>query len=306
MSLISRISLTGPPAEDPEDFLGSSLGVVFPDDVTNQHGDADHGLSYSSPHLPKPLLISLAEPTAEEDRRLFSHYLWNSSLLLAEFLEAGTLKLSGDEAPQMRGSGLPFEKFNVTGLSTIELGAGTALPSIMAALLGAGKVVITDYPSPVVLDTLRDNVARNVELSFSPLKSVSPVIVEGHEWGNLSTALAEGNKHAFDRVFVCDCLWMPWQHTNLHKSISWFLKDTPEARCWVVAGFHSGREKMREFFGADALAKEGLEVEHIYEKECDGKEREWAWDRGYEEIGIRKRWLVSASLKRLGRGSGER
>lgn len=306
MSLTSRISLTGPPAEDPEDFLGSSLGVIFPDDVTNQHGDHDHGLSYASPHLPRPLLISLADPTADEDRRLFSHYLWNSSLLLAEFLEAGTLRLSGDDAPQVGEFALPCETFDVTGLSTIELGAGTALPSIMAALLGASRVVVTDYPSPVVLDTLRENVARNTEASFSPLNSVSPITIEGHEWGSLSTPLAEGNKHAFDRVFVCDCLWMPWQHTNLHKSISWFLKETPEARCWVVGGFHTGREKMREFFNADALAKERLEVEHIYERECDGKEREWVWDRGFEEIGIRKRWLVSAVLKRVGGGSGER
>lgn len=36
MALTSRITLTGPPAEDPEDFFGSSLGVIFPDDVTNQ------------------------------------------------------------------------------------------------------------------------------------------------------------------------------------------------------------------------------------------------------------------------------
>jgi hypothetical protein len=36
MALTSRITLTGAPAEDPEDFFGSSLGVIFPDDVMNQ------------------------------------------------------------------------------------------------------------------------------------------------------------------------------------------------------------------------------------------------------------------------------
>lgn len=36
MALTSRITLTGAPAEDPEDFFGASLGVIFPDDVMNQ------------------------------------------------------------------------------------------------------------------------------------------------------------------------------------------------------------------------------------------------------------------------------
>ncbi|KAJ0298471.1 hypothetical protein COL5a_009588 [Colletotrichum fioriniae] len=297
MALTSRISLTGPPAESPEDYLMSSLGVIFPDDVTNQHGDAVNGIEYTSPHLRRPLTFELAEPDAADDRKLFSHYLWNSSLQLGEFVEAGTLGI--DTAVPVR-LGPPMSHFDVRGKTTLELGAGTALPSIMSALLGAERTVLTDYPAPAVMKTLRLNATRNIVPAVSPTGALTAreVLVEGHSWGELDDAFSLANKHAFDRLFVADCLWMPWQHANLQKSIAWFMREGSEARCWVVAGFHTGRPKMRGFFEESALADAGLEVETIWERDCDGEEREWAWDRGIEDVTIRKRWLTIAVLKR--------
>ncbi|KAK3685678.1 hypothetical protein B0T22DRAFT_381963 [Podospora appendiculata] len=301
MALTARIALTGPPAEDPEDYLCASLGVIFPDDVTNQHGDSEHGLTYTSPHLPKPLTLSLADPSGAAERELFSHYLWNSSLMLAELIEAGTLKL---DTPETGASPIapPASDFDITGLSTIEFGAGTALPSIMSALLGTRRVVVTDYPAPVVIETLRRNVAANVQPSFAPSGALAEgqvVEVEGHGWGELDSPLARANEHAFDRVFVADCLWMPWQHANLLQSVDWFLGQGPAARVWVVAGLHTGRDKMNGFFVKEALAARGLEVERIWERDCDGRDREWSWDRGIEDVSERKRWLVVAVLKRM-------
>ncbi|KAI7781216.1 nicotinamide N-methyltransferase [Diaporthe eres] len=300
MALTSRITLTGAPAEDPEDFFGASLGVIFPDDVMNQHGDADHGLLYQSPHLPKPLHISLADPTGDDDRRLFSHYLWNASLLLAEFVESGTLGLEegGEQGGVTSPLGPPLSAFSVAGRSVLELGAGTALPSLLAALLGATRVVLTDYPAPTVISNLTANAARNARSELSPSGTVAPVEVEGHAWGVPDGPIAKASRRAFDRVLVCDCLWMPWQHENLLWSVDWFLADTAEARCWVVAGFHTGREKMRGFFDGERLAARGLEVESIWERDCDGQEREWVLDRGIEDPVGRKRWLVFAVLKR--------
>ena len=125
MALTHRLTLTGPDPTDPEDLLGSSLGVIFPDDVANQHGDADHGLLYTSPHLPRPIPLVLAEVEDEADRRLWSHLLWNSSLLLAELIEAGTLGLvggpGGDAIPWDGRVAPPVEGFDVEGLSVIEL-----------------------------------------------------------------------------------------------------------------------------------------------------------------------------------------
>ncbi|KAI2471861.1 hypothetical protein F4781DRAFT_61452 [Annulohypoxylon bovei var. microspora] len=299
MALTSRISAQEPSTSEPEDLLSSALGVIFPDDVTNQHGDADHALAYASPHLPRPLRIALGDPRGESDRSLFSHYLWNSSLLLAELVEAGCLGLGLD----IGVSKLRASDFDVAGLACLELGAGTALPSLMAALLGAKDVVVTDYPSAAVLDTLRNNVAANAKPECSPRGTLAPVTVEGHSWGELSTPFATAHRGRFDRVFVCDCLWMPWQHANLHQSVAWFLKDSSSsARAWVVAGFHTGRAKMRGFFESDALAAAGLEIESLWERDCDGVEREWVWDRGQEDISERKRWLVVGVLRRTAAG----
>lgn len=158
---------------------------------------------------------------------------------------------------------------------------------------------MTDYPAPRVITNLCENADRNIKADFSPLSSLAKVEVEGHAWGELSTPLAEQNHHAFERMFVCDCLWMPWQHDNLLKSIEWFLKDDLEARCWVVAGFHSGRPAMRQFFQEERLGAAGLKVEHIWERDVEGVEREWSWDRGIEDPGERKRWLTIAILKRI-------
>ncbi|KAK3997639.1 hypothetical protein QBC44DRAFT_346871 [Cladorrhinum sp. PSN332] len=294
MALIARLTLTGPDTSDPEDFLSSSLGVIFPDDVTNQHGDADHGLLYTSPHLPRPLQISLAQVSAEKDRHLFSHYLWNSSLLLAELIESGTLRLSTTETDKERS-------FDVSGLSTIELGAGTALPSVMGGLLGAKRVVVTDYPAPPVIKTLRENVTSLIKVENAPAGKfdVKEVKVDGHGWGDFDTELAMEYKHQFDRVYVADCLWMPWQHENLRRSIEWFMGEGEDARAWVVAGFHTGREKMAPFFDADKLRTIGLEVEKIWERDCDGVDREWVTDRGVEDSSVRKRWLVVGVLRRI-------
>lgn len=343
MSLLSRLTLISDTEPDPEDFLASSLAVIFPDDVANQHGDHNNSLVYSSPHLPKPLPISLADPKGDEDRKLFSHFLWNASLQLAELVEAGTLGLDsssnssdtvvdskvewgedGDSnqvpKPQrIRTEQLaaPTSDFNVAGKSTVELGAGTALPSIMSALLGARRVAVTDYPSPEVLETLRKNVATLTQPQFSPMGRIVAALderpdemktgdknvgrknieVHGHGWGELSGSWEQENQHAFDRVFAADCLWMPWQHENLRASISWFLGEDADARAWVVAGFHTGRENMRGFFEKDALRKHRLVIERIWERDCNGVDREWAWERK-DDITERKRWLVIAVLKR--------
>jgi len=93
---------------------------------------------------------------------------------------------------------------------------------------------------------------------------------------------------------------MPWQHANLQTSISHFLKPAslnPDARAWVIAGFHTGRAKMRGFFDAAALAEKGLEVERLWEVDCLGVEREWVWEREGEDAGNRRRWLAVGILK---------
>jgi hypothetical protein len=89
--------------------------------------------------------------------------------------------------------------------------------------------------------------------------AVEEVLVAGHAWGELDTPLVWGNWRAFDRVVAADadCLWMPWQHGDLRRSIAWFLGEGVDAKAWVVGGFHPGRGSVGAFFKEQALAEHG-------------------------------------------------
>ncbi len=75
-----------------------------------------------------------------------------------------------------------------------------------------------------------------------------------------------------------------------------FLKVGEGTRIYVVAGFHTGREKVAAFF--DVVGEEGLEVERVGERDADGVEREWRKEREGEGVMERKKWLVVAVLRR--------
>lgn len=77
-----------------------------------------------------------------------------------------------------------------------------------------------------------------------------------------------------------------------------FLANTPEARVFVIAGFHTGRAKVAPFF-EETVPEVGLEIEDIYEMNAEGKRRPWAKERdgGREDVGERKKWCVLARLR---------
>lgn len=123
--------------------------------------------------------------------------------------------------------------------------------------------------------------------------------IEGHLWGSTETPFESIRAHSFTRVLAADCLWMPWEHENLAKSMLHFLADTPKARILCIAGFHTGRAKMAPFF-EEVVPQEGLAIEEIFEMDANGERRPWAKERdgGTENMGERKKWLVLARLKR--------
>jgi nicotinamide N-methyltransferase len=65
--LTDKIRLSGD-LNEPEDILSSSLGVIFPDDIPNQHGDLDNDVIYLSPDY-EPLTLTLADLQGEDSRK---------------------------------------------------------------------------------------------------------------------------------------------------------------------------------------------------------------------------------------------
>lgn len=160
------------------------------------------------------------------------------------------------------------------------------------------QVTITDYPAQPILDAITANVQKNI----SPdLRRKCPIDIHGHQWNVLDTSFAASHAHRFTRILAADCLWMLGEHENLAKSMAYFLSDAPEARVFVIAGFHTGRAKVVPFF-EETIPEVGLEVEEIYEMDAEGRRRPWAKERngGREDFGERKKWCVLARLRRRG------
>lgn len=91
--------------EEPEDIFASAPGLIFTDDLRVLHGDPDSLVVYKSRRF-GPIELRTADPVSENERRLFSHYVWNASLKLAELISA-----DGDE-------------WSVRDETVLELGAG--------------------------------------------------------------------------------------------------------------------------------------------------------------------------------------
>lgn len=72
-------------SNEPDDIFSSAVGLIFTDDLRNQHGDPGATVIYKSNRY-GDIKLSVADPVGEDDRRLFAHYLWNAGVYLAELI----------------------------------------------------------------------------------------------------------------------------------------------------------------------------------------------------------------------------
>ena len=110
------------------------------------------------------------------------------------------------------------DRFN--GKICLELGAGGALPSLVAASLGAERVVITDYPANGVVENIEGVIAAN---------SINNAVATGHIWGidiekvlELGKTSSSGETLGYDVIFLAELLWRDTYHLhrNLLQSLS--------------------------------------------------------------------------------------
>lgn len=66
--------------------------------------------------------------------------MWNAGRVVSHYLEENADTL-------------------VRGRTVLELGAASGLPSLICAMCGADKVVVTDYPDAELVDNLEHNIA---------------------------------------------------------------------------------------------------------------------------------------------------
>ncbi|KAK2753028.1 hypothetical protein FQN55_004988 [Onygenales sp. PD_40] len=328
---------------DPEDVLTSFLPHLFPDEAPSCLGEPGKAVAYASgiwgdvtvmvPDYPKEdeeedgqgEEVVEGGGGVEEGRRLFAHYLWGGGLVIAEGIERAVRAAGVKGGESLAGRGERDLLWRVEGERVLEVGAGAALPSLIASLAGAAQVTITDHPSsPALYGAIQENITNNI-----PTHIRSRISIQPHEWGVLGptpqdgakieeTSTSQGgqtravqfameNKASFTRVIAADCLWMRDQHENLARSLLWFLAPPGEERggggvAWVVAGFHTGREIVASFF--ETAVAMGLVVERIWERDVNATSeegevtREWMAVRPGEGPENRARWCVVAFLRR--------
>jgi nicotinamide N-methyltransferase len=174
--------------------------------------------------------------------------LWNAGRVTSRYLEENSESI-------------------VKGKYVLELGAGAGLPSIVCALRGARKVVVTDYPDAELIENLQYNIDHCEAISDRTVISA-----EGYLWGNASDKLRnhlEGHSDGFDLLILADILFNHSEHEKLIESLCTTLNKSANAKALVF--FTPYRpwllQKDLRFF---ELAREaGFHVEKLFEKTMD-------------------------------------
>jgi predicted nicotinamide N-methyase len=215
---------------------------------------------------------------------LFAHCVWNAAILTADFISSGY--------------------FSVDGESVLELGAGAGLPGILSALKGAELVVLSDYESPELLNNLQRNVKENISEKIQ-----CKVKVEGHVWGQPTKSitqyvryhdalLIDRHRETFSRIITADCFWISDRHEDLVRSLCRLLERSTTSRIFFVAGLHTGRSVIANFFRVAASqgltpGEDGITEHNV----INGCNRPWKEERGKEDTVVMKRWLIVARLR---------
>ncbi|WFD17797.1 nicotinamide N-methyltransferase [Malassezia caprae] len=165
---------------------------------------------------------------------LFAHRQWRAGMLLADAIFAGLVPVDDQWV--------------------LELGAGTGLPALAASLTRhPRKVVVTDYDDAAIVQALRTNAAACA--AANPQRKMALLTVAGHSWGHriddvldLLPCTPKEPSPRFGVLLLADCVWERFSHDILLKSITHLLARTQEARVYMVAGLHTGRSTLVQFF----------------------------------------------------------
>lgn len=196
-------------------------------------------------HTSLPGLSKLHEPSAtfhfakhkihirQDWKRLgVAAVVWDAAVVLCTFLELGSIALEGS--------------------SVVELGAGTGLVGIVAALLGA-KVTITDREPAV--EFLESNVQANLPLDFQARTKVTELT-----WGE---SLDRFERGGYDLVLGADIVYLEETFPDLLKTLEYLSSE----RTVILLSCRIRYERDQDFL---KMLQQGFTVEEVhYEPERD-------------------------------------
>ncbi|KAK0709539.1 hypothetical protein B0T26DRAFT_616924, partial [Lasiosphaeria miniovina] len=190
---------------------------------------------------------------------LEAHRLWNGARVVSEHFEAH-----------------PAE---VRGRSVLEIGAGAGLPSIVAAALGAERVVVTDYPDPDLVATMWKNIRGCPELvdDDSPDGVPRNIVADGHVWGadpapllaHLSSSPSNSTPKGFDVLILADLLFRHSEHGSMLRTVESTLRRRRGSKAFVVFTSYRPWLQHKDLAFFDLARARGFEVERVLERKMD-------------------------------------
>ncbi|KAI5856716.1 hypothetical protein GGS23DRAFT_396313 [Durotheca rogersii] len=184
---------------------------------------------------------------------LEAHHLWNGSRIISRYFET--------HVPEVQGR------------TVLELGAGAGLPSIVCAILGAQKVVVTDFPDPDLVATMKKNIlgCELVPAGGGSPES-APIVADGFVWGADPTHLLahlERGSDGFDVLILADLLFRHSEHGKLVSTVAATMRRRRESRAFVCFTSYRPWLQHKDLAFFDLARERGFLVDKIVEEKTD-------------------------------------
>ncbi|XP_067635650.1 histone-arginine methyltransferase METTL23-like [Eurosta solidaginis] len=200
---ISTATVTAPTTNI--DSISNSIGCGSSSDIAEHVRKFLFTSQYTSPIETETLAAELDKLEIKIPELLqsgYSFYTWPCAPILAWFLWE--------------------RRHNLVGKSILELGAGTALPGILAAKCGARVILSDNCILPKSLAHIRKSCLAN---NLVPGKDIEVV---GLSWGLLLNSVF--NLGPFDLIIGADCFYDPSVFEDILVTISFLLERNTKAK----------------------------------------------------------------------------
>lgn len=144
---------------------------------------------------------------------LWGHLLWSAGKIMANYLDC--------------------RKELIHGKNVLELGAASALPSLICALNGARKVIATDYPDTELIENIQYNIGHCSGVAATQISS------QGYIWGReVGDLLCAIDHQKFDLLLLSDLVFNHQAHHDLLKTCMNCMASGPDVQALVFFTHH--------------------------------------------------------------------
>ncbi|ROW03215.1 hypothetical protein VSDG_01216 [Cytospora chrysosperma] len=195
-----------------------------------------------------------------------AHHLWNGSRVISDYFESH-----------------PAE---VRGRTVLELGAGAGLPSIVAAVLGARRVVMTDFPDADIVANMWKNIdgcalippaaaagGGEGEGEGEGGRGQDVVVAKGFVWGfdpvPLLAELPGAPAERFDVLVLADLLFRHAEHGKLLDTIRDTMRRARDSKAFVFFTSYRPWLQHKDLAFFDLARERGFVVDQILERKMD-------------------------------------